>query len=118
MEMDGIRKRIAFFCLRRRACLRAMSHSFDLIVDIGDGSPPLLFLLDEMLHGTNSHDRRIGAEAVIRGLVDRGEQPRIEVHTLRRGRAGGLLGRAIATPERTAKPGQDFGARGRAHRRL
>jgi hypothetical protein len=29
---------------------------------------PLLFLLDEILHGTNSHDRRIGAEAIVRGL--------------------------------------------------
>ncbi len=34
--------------------------------------PPLLFLLDELLHGTNSHDRRIGAEAIVRGLVERG----------------------------------------------
>jgi hypothetical protein len=34
--------------------------------------PPLLFLLDELLHGTNSHDRRIGAEAIVRGLVGRG----------------------------------------------
>ena len=30
---------------------------------------PVLFLLDEILHGTNSHDRRIGAEAVIRSLL-------------------------------------------------
>jgi len=34
--------------------------------------PPLLFLLDELLHGTNSHDRRIGAEAIVRRLVERG----------------------------------------------
>jgi len=33
---------------------------------------PLLFLLDEVLGGTNSHDRRIGAAAIIRGLVARG----------------------------------------------
>ena len=32
---------------------------------------PVLFLLDEILHGTNSHDRVIGVEAVIRGLVER-----------------------------------------------
>jgi hypothetical protein len=31
---------------------------------------PLLFLLDEILHGTNSHDRRIGAGAIVRALVD------------------------------------------------
>ncbi len=40
------------------------------IMDLA-GSAPTLFLLDEILHGTNSHDRRIGAEAVVRGLVDR-----------------------------------------------
>ena len=34
--------------------------------------PPLLFLLDEIFHGTNSHDRRIGAEALLRALVDAG----------------------------------------------
>jgi MutS domain V len=34
--------------------------------------PPLLFLLDELLHGTNSHDRRVGAEAIVHGLVERG----------------------------------------------
>jgi hypothetical protein len=33
---------------------------------------PVLFLLDEILSGTNSHDRRIGAEAILRNLVSRG----------------------------------------------
>lgn len=32
----------------------------------------VLFLIDEFLHGANSHDRRIGAEAIVRGLVERG----------------------------------------------
>ncbi|WAS96468.1 MutS-related protein [Nannocystis punicea] len=36
------------------------------------GSPPLLFLLDEIFHGTNSHDRKIGAEAVLRALIEEG----------------------------------------------
>src|SRR5439155_23320096 len=40
--------------------------------DILRTQPPLLFLLDEVLGGTNSHDRRIGAEAIIRSLVARG----------------------------------------------
>jgi DNA mismatch repair ATPase MutS len=42
------------------------------IRDILRMPPPLLFLLDEVLGGTNSHDRRIGAAAIIRGLVTRG----------------------------------------------
>jgi DNA mismatch repair ATPase MutS len=33
---------------------------------------PTLFLIDEILHGTNSHDRRIGAGAILRGLLGYG----------------------------------------------
>jgi hypothetical protein len=36
------------------------------------GAPAVLFLLDELLAGTNSHDRRHGAEAILRGLLDLG----------------------------------------------
>lgn len=36
------------------------------------GGPATLFLIDELLSGTNSHDRRLGAEGVLRGLVDLG----------------------------------------------
>jgi hypothetical protein len=42
------------------------------IRDILRMPPPLLFLLDEVLGGTNSHDRRIGAAAIVRSLVARG----------------------------------------------
>jgi hypothetical protein len=52
------------------------------IVTIAEGSIPLMFLLDELLHGTNSHDRRIGAEAVIRGLVHRGSVGLLTTHDL------------------------------------
>ena len=33
---------------------------------------PALFLLDELLHGTNSHDRAIGAEGLLHGLLSQG----------------------------------------------
>ena len=42
------------------------------LFDQSGNERPLLFLIDELLSGTNSHDRRIGAEAVLRGLLDRG----------------------------------------------
>jgi DNA mismatch repair ATPase MutS len=42
----------------------------------------VLFLVDEFLHGTNSHDRRIGAEALVRGLVKRGAIGLITTHDL------------------------------------
>src|SRR6185295_14079299 len=52
------------------------------LVDRANGAPPLLFLLDEILHGTNSHDRRLGAESVVRGLLERGAIGLITTHDL------------------------------------
>ena len=49
---------------------------------LAGGALPALFLLDEILHGTNSHDRRIGAEAVLRGLVARGAIGLVTTHDL------------------------------------
>jgi MutS domain V len=45
-------------------------------------SGPVLFLLDELLNGTNSHDRRIGAEGVVRGLVKRDAIGLVTTHDL------------------------------------
>ena len=52
------------------------------IMELTGGSLPVLFLLDELLHGTNSHDRRIGAEAIVRGLVERGALGLVTTHDL------------------------------------
>jgi hypothetical protein len=52
------------------------------IVELTRGPLPVLFLLDEILHGTNSHDRRIGAEGVVRGLVERGAVGLVTTHDL------------------------------------
>jgi DNA mismatch repair ATPase MutS len=52
------------------------------VLELTSGAAPVLFLLDEILHGTNSHDRRIGAEAVVRGLVDRGAVGLVTTHDL------------------------------------
>src|SRR5213082_26095 len=52
------------------------------IMELAKGPVRLLFLLDEILHGTNSHDRRIGAEAVVRGLIGRGAIGLVTTHDL------------------------------------
>ncbi len=52
------------------------------ILDLTTGPLPVLFLIDEFMHGTNSHDRRIGAEAMVRGLVQRGAIGFITTHDL------------------------------------
>ena len=43
---------------------------------------PALFLLDELLHGTNSHDRAIGSEGLLRALLDRGFIGLVTTHDL------------------------------------
>ncbi len=52
------------------------------VMALTEGGRPVLFLLDELLHGTNSHDRRIGAEGVVRALLDRGATGVVTTHDL------------------------------------
>ena len=66
------------------------------LVDLSRAEPPLLFLLDEILAGTNSHDRRIGAEAVVRGLVERGAIGLVTTHDLALAEVADALGAARA----------------------
>jgi hypothetical protein len=76
------------------ACLRASDSLADhrsrfyaeisrlkQIMDAAAGHP-VLFLLDELLSGTNSHDRGIGAEALLKGLLDRGAIGLVTTHDL------------------------------------
>jgi hypothetical protein len=43
---------------------------------------PLLYLFDELLEGTNSHDRRAGAEGLLRALVQQGAIGIVTTHDL------------------------------------
>jgi hypothetical protein len=52
------------------------------ICDLAEKSPPVLFLLDELLQGTNSHDRLIGAQGIVSALVDSGAIGFISTHDL------------------------------------
>ena len=52
------------------------------IRDLAEGEAALLFLLDEILHGTNSRDRRIGAEGVIASLLAAGGLGLVTTHDL------------------------------------
>jgi DNA mismatch repair ATPase MutS len=46
------------------------------------GRGPLLFLFDEILQGTNSRDRRIGAEGILRTLLRNGAIGMVTTHDL------------------------------------
>lgn len=69
---------------------RGVSHFFaelqrlKLVLDMskGEDRPPVFFLLDEILHGTNARERLIGARAVVRELVLRGAMGAVSTHDL------------------------------------
>ncbi len=51
------------------------------VVDLSS-TQPALFLLDEVLQGTNSHDRRVGTEGVLRTLLRNGAIGLVTTHDL------------------------------------
>jgi DNA mismatch repair ATPase MutS len=66
------------------------------LVDLAKSTPPLLFLLDELLQGTNSEERRQGAEAVLRTLLDHGALGLITTHDLALTHLAGALTPRVA----------------------
>jgi hypothetical protein len=76
-------------CLRHTDSLQERRSGFytealrvRLIADLLDGPLPVLFLFDELLSGTNSKDRRIAAEGVIRTMLARGAVGLVTTHDL------------------------------------
>jgi hypothetical protein len=53
-----------------------------LIMDLTHSSVPVLFLLDELLSGTNSHDRLIGTRSFVTKLVEHGAVGLVSTHDL------------------------------------
>jgi hypothetical protein len=52
------------------------------IDEMSKDSVPVLFLLDELFSGTNSHDRRVGTESFVRHLLAQGAVGLITTHDL------------------------------------
>jgi hypothetical protein len=52
------------------------------IFDLTAGNFPVLFLLDEVLQGTNSSDRRVGTEGIVAGFLKRGAIGFVSTHDL------------------------------------
>lgn len=76
-------------CLRHSDSLQEHRSGFytealriRLICDLLDGPLPLLFLFDELLSGTNSKDRRIAAEGVVRSMLSRAAIGMVTTHDL------------------------------------
>lgn len=66
------------------------------VVELAGNSRPLLFLFDEMLQGTNSHDRLIGSEGVLRALMERGALGLVTTHDLALAEISDRLGSRVA----------------------
>jgi hypothetical protein len=52
------------------------------VVDLCRARPGVFFLLDEILHGTNSRERLIGARAIVRELLAKGALGAVSTHDL------------------------------------
>lgn len=65
------------------------------VFELLSGGAPLLFLFDELLEGTNSKDRLIGAEGLLRALVERGAIGILTTHDLALTTVTRSLGSAI-----------------------
>jgi hypothetical protein len=66
------------------------------ILNLTGKRPPALFLIDELLNGTNSHDRQIGAAALTRELVARGAIGLVTTHDLALAEIANQLGTSAA----------------------
>ncbi|PIE05416.1 MAG: DNA mismatch repair protein MutS, partial [Sorangium cellulosum] len=52
------------------------------VAESAEQGKPVLYLLDEILHGTNSRERHIGARSIIRALVEHGAMGVVSTHDL------------------------------------
>jgi hypothetical protein len=66
------------------------------VVDLTHGARPVLFLLDEILQGTNTRERSLGARGVVSLLVGRGASGLVSTHDLSLVRLGDVLGDRLA----------------------
>jgi len=65
------------------------------VFDLAGKKDALLFLFDELLDGTNSHDRRIGAEKLLCSLVDAGAIGMVTTHDLALTEIGAAIGEGL-----------------------
>jgi DNA mismatch repair ATPase MutS len=73
---DSLERGVSHFLAELRRLKRVLDLAYEA------GRPPVLFLLDEILHGTNSRERVIGACAVVRELLAAGAFGAVSTHDL------------------------------------
>lgn len=75
---DSLERGVSFFM----AELLRLKQIVDAARDAESGGRRLLYLLDEILQGTNTAERQIAARRIIRALVDRGAIGAVSTHDL------------------------------------
>ncbi len=65
------------------------------VFELAGGASPLLYLFDELLEGTNSKDRRIGAEGLLQALIARKAIGIVSTHDLALTEITGPLGAIV-----------------------
>jgi hypothetical protein len=65
------------------------------VFDAANGAVPMVFLFDELLEGTNSKDRRIGAEGLLKGLLKRRAIGIVTTHDLALTEIAAAVGNAL-----------------------
>jgi hypothetical protein len=73
---DSLEQNVSHFY----AELKRLKRVLDLA--LGDSRAPVVFLLDEILHGTNSRERILGARSIVRDLLSRGAMGAVSTHDL------------------------------------
>ena len=68
---------------------------------------PVLFLIDELLSGTNSRDRRIAAESIVRELMAHGAIGALSTHALALTEIANIAGLAGSNVHMGARSGVD-----------
>ncbi|NOZ40385.1 MAG: DNA mismatch repair protein MutS [Planctomycetes bacterium] len=91
-ELELSRLQVAAAMRMQDSLQAGTSHFFaelkriQLVVELAqrpaENEPTVLFLLDEILHGTNSHDRLVGARGVIESLLKTGALGLVTTHDL------------------------------------
>lgn len=80
---------------------RGVSHFYaelaklKAVLDATNGEEPVLFLLDEILHGTNSLERQVGARWVLSELLRRGAMGAVSTHDMELCRLTGELAERV-----------------------
>lgn len=80
--MIGTAMRVSDSLQEGRSLFMNVVDRLRMVVELTQRSEAVIFLLDEILQGTNSHDRRLGAEAVIRMLINSGAIGMVTTHDL------------------------------------